>query len=187
MKDEIKQKYDELRNKNYLYKHLKGTIKMIHLKNEYYDSHHKYYGANTFKELNVFCLSAPRQMGRTSAIKKAFNPKKDFYMSYNTMGAKELINPVIGLDNGEVYFEFSQEEIDLINKRKCFRTINVQSRYIDIYNQIPNGKVTIYLDLCSVELDKERENINKFIDGLITYYTNINKLEELYKKVVVFT
>lgn len=186
-------KFIELRNEDLITKNLKNSIEMIRLRNSWSNPHH-FLGDNGFIEYNTFYLGAPRQMGRSSSIKKNFNHETDLYIADKLDYAKELIVDVIDIASGKCYFKFTDEQKEIIKKRKAYKSISyVESNYSKFFSEIPSGELVIYLDLCSFELDlarkdnKMHESYKNFVTSMIEYYKSTNQLEELYKKIVVIT
>lgn len=139
---------------------------------------------DTFRDLNFICISGLRQTGKTTAMKKLFNPAKDIYISWKSDTAKDFLNH--SFNQQEIIFEFDEDDKAIINERKCLFGTKVEIE--SILNRIEDGNVVIYIDLetyCLPSFPKYREYVDKFVAALIKKYKD--NPSELVNKIIVYT
>lgn len=112
-----------------------------------------------YKELNTQCLTGRRQTGRTTTIKQVFDPTVDYYVANSMMGAKELIKPTYNICTGDIIYEIPKESVDIILKRGCLKSMRSDLRWVSSID--PSKYCTIYLDVCSNEIQENREYVRK--------------------------
>lgn len=112
-----------------------------------------------YKELNTQCLAGRRQTGRTTTIKQVFDPTVDYYVANSMIGAKELIKPTYNICTGDIIYEMPKESVDIILKRSCLKSMRSDLRWVSSID--PSKYCTIYLDVCSNEVQENREYVHK--------------------------
>lgn len=139
---------------------------------------------NLFNELNVFCIGGIRISGKTTAMKKMFDPNKDIYISPRATLSKEFLKNTYTSDFFKTVFEWDDNALKIINERNAVLSMNMASLQHKLKHALKEDSI-IFLDVFSVEVPDNHKHVKTITD--ILYSLSLYGDVDISKNILIYT